>query len=239
MPDGVVEYQPVLNPNNTEDGAVLPTAEEPVVVGVEIFDDNGVIQRNTLGLRNVFEGALTSDLVELGFNNGDFKGFAMRAELWQANAGSMPGWQYFDLDPSFDADESGIVTQAEIFAEFGAAWHRWEATIGPTSITATLDLNRDGLNNATGEPGVDATLSFDEISNPGLCSNFGFNNLRLGGPSGLYTTNNAFFDNVYLEGPQNPFGVEAGFASASVPEPATMTLLGLAGIGLFVLRRRA
>ncbi|QDU57551.1 dockerin type I domain-containing protein [Aeoliella mucimassa] len=233
VPDGIVVYQQTLNPNNTVDGSVYPSETEPVVVGVDMFVDSG-LQRNTLGLRNVYEGSGDLDLVELGLYNSEGRGFAMRAALWQ---GSSPGWQYFDFDPSYDLNEDGTVTQSEIRSEFGDAWHRWEATITATSITATVDLNRDGINNATGEPGVDATLVFDQETNAGFALNYGFNNLRFGGPSSLYTTAHTYFDNIYLEGPQDE--LTGGAVVANVPEPSTIVLLALAVGGIWIGRRRS
>ncbi|MGI9456120.1 MAG: dockerin type I domain-containing protein, partial [Aeoliella sp.] len=113
VPDGVVEYQPVLNPNNTEDGSVFPTEAEPVVAKVDIFVDTRETEtfwpRHTLGLRNVF-GGTTLDIVEIGIYNDDSafpgfesRGFATRVQLWQVSGGATnPNWQYFELDPSYD-----------------------------------------------------------------------------------------------------------------------------------------
>ncbi|MGI9454915.1 MAG: PEP-CTERM sorting domain-containing protein, partial [Aeoliella sp.] len=232
VPDGVVEYQPVLNPNNSEDGSVFPSATEHTVARVDIFVDSPTIQRNTMGLRNVF-GATTLDIVELGLYNSDFRGFGMRAVLW---VGSSPNWQFFDFDLSYDDDGSGIVEQDEIVDEFGSSWHTWEATITETSITATVDLNRDGMNNATNTPGVDATLVFDQTTNPGFALNFGFNNLRIGGPSNLYTTRHAIFDNVFLSGPQDI--IPGSLSSANIPEPSTLVIAALAALGFVASRRR-
>src|SRR5690606_19134577 len=74
-------------------------------------------------------------------------------------------------------------------------------------ITLTLDLYRDGLNNATDTPGVDSTVVIqvamaEDPANPGTVA--GFDSLRIGGPSGVASQNSAgdpkpaAFDNIYL-----------------------------------------
>ncbi len=177
--------------------------------------------------------------------NRAFAAFAVRAQLFQLQSDANPNWQFFALDPSWDTNANGLTTAFEAFTALGIAttggWHTLEATIedkeegaaGDVTITVTLDLLRDGLNNATNEAGVDGTI---EITNLRVTQS-GFNSLRLGGPSALATTLAMGFDNIVLTGPQVP-PLGSGSAAA-VPEPSAMALivLGLAA-GVFIRRRR-
>ena len=106
---------------------------------------------------------------------------------------------------------------------------RREAVIGETSTTLTLDLYRDGINNATGEPGVDSTVLV-EIS---MAENFNnppfkfdpapMNSLRTGAPSGVTSDSGvATFDNLYLA-----LDDVAAPAIASIPEPASLVLVAI------------
>src|SRR5690606_34019204 len=140
------------------------------------------------------------------------RGMGIRIALWQTSGGGTnPDWQYFSVSEELDIDNrqatfpggDGNVTWNEVFEHFGPAWHQFEVTITETSVTATLDLLRDGINNGTGEEGVDATLTFDTGITLGEA---GFDSLRIGGPSQLYTTQPAMFDNIFLSGPVVPEG---------------------------------
>lgn len=243
VPDGVVLWQNPLDPNYQPDNSIYPTPDEPIKASVDIFLDSGALQRNTLGLRSTFSGA--ANLVELGVYNSDARGFGLRIQLWQTSGGgSNPDWQFFEVPQELDIDDrlgtlvgggAGNVTLSEIIEQFGPSWHRLEMEITETSVTATLDLNRDGIiNDGTDTPGVDATLVFDT----GIqLQDVGFNELRFGGPSQLYTTSPAIFDNIYLEGPVVGGGSLAS-GVANVPEPATAGCLAVAGVALLALRRR-
>src|SRR5690606_616763 len=151
----------------------------------------------------------------------------IRVAVWgTSGGGSNPDWVYFDFDESFDIDDrlaAGVVTWSEIFEHFGADWHQFEMTITETSVVATIDLLRDGLNNATGEEGVDATIAVDSGI---MLPQAGFDSLRIGGPSQLYTTQLAMFDNIFLSGPVVDGGA---LNAAAVPEPATWGIALLAG----------
>lgn len=127
---------------------------------------------------------------------------------------SSPNYQYFPLDPLLDVTggpdgtPDGLVDVGDI----GDGWHTYEAVITETDITLTLDLYRDGINNATGAPGVDSTVNIEVMlavdpANPSNAA--AFDSLRIGGPSGVASTNSAgdprpaAFDNIYfaLEAP--------------------------------------
>jgi hypothetical protein len=104
------------------------------------------------------------------------------------------------LDRTTDADT--IVNVGDI----GAGWHTYEAFITPTEIKLTVDLFRDGFKNVrdeagaivigSGVEGVDAELILPVSTLP-----VGFNNLRIGGPSGASSpgTGAVGFDNILLE----------------------------------------
>jgi len=164
-------------------------------------------------------------------------GFGVRLQLFTASPGTNPDWQFFKFDPSWDTNGNGLVSEAEVFARLGGpAWHRFEATISADpegdhhDIVFTVDLNRDGINNATGEEGVDATITFNDLV---TVTQAGFNSLRIGGPSGLYTTSAVMFDNIYLSGPQSA----AAASGAAVPEPTSLALSLLTALALLSIRR--
>lgn len=93
-------------------------------------------------------------------------------------------------------------------------WDRYEALFTAGSATITLDIGADGI--------VDGWV----VSPVAHAIAVGLNDLRFGGPSGVDSLEAAWFDNIYL-------------ATIAVPEPSTVTLLGLGALGLLSLRRRA
>jgi hypothetical protein len=111
--------------------------------------------------------------------------------------------------------------------DIGAGWHRFTALIKPDEITLEIDLYRDGLNNATGEPGVDAHEVWPLRMNTAAGAAGGFTSLRFGGPSGVSANHQAVYDNIFLMTITPP----AGGGSQAVPEPAVLglALLGFAG----------
>lgn len=166
------------------------------------------------------------------------------------NQGKMlanPDWQYFPLDPALDLATSvkpnGTVGNGDgrtTLADIGSAWHTYEAVIGENSVTLTLDLYRDGINNATGLPGVDSTILV-EIA---MAENFNnppfkydpapMNSLRVGAPSGVTSDPGvASFDNLYLA-----LHDVVAPASVTVPEPASL-LLAAFGLAAAATARRA
>jgi hypothetical protein len=95
-------------------------------------------------------------------------------------------------------------------------WHTYEATFSIASgLTVTLDLGSDGS--------IDSTLHF---AGDGVTPFNNFTDLRFGGPSNSSSTSPANFDDIRLS------------LGNVIPEPASLALVGLMGIGLGCLRTR-
>jgi hypothetical protein len=264
VPDGNLVYQPPLDPNGPE-FAIIPTVgAEPIVLRGDIFAEGPALQRNTIGLRSLIGGS-SANLIEMGFYNDAptppdpvtgsaangmdgqsraFAGFGVRVQLMTSLPGPNPNWQFFAFDPTWDANGNGLVTEAEVFTALGGpGWHRFEVTIAPDDdqeghdITFSLDLLRDGKNNATNMPGPDSTFTITDTVG---VTDVGFNSLRIGGPSALPTTLSASFDNIRLTGPRAP--APGLSAQVTVPEPASFHLLAYCSLVLLaraVGRQRA
>lgn len=178
---------PTLNGGNP----LLPSATESVVVRGDLFDVNANgNQRRTIGLRN--SGIV--NFLEMGFYN-DPAGYAHRAVIFEG-PGEEPNWALYPLAPELDGDDENTeVAQNDI----GEAWHRYEVVVTPDTVTLTLDLYRDGLDNATGLAGVDSTVVYEGL----VTSAAGFDKIRFGGPSGLSSAGvngygGVVFDNIYV-----------------------------------------
>jgi hypothetical protein len=120
--------------------------------------------------------------------------------------------------------------------DIGEGWHRFSALIKPDSITVEVDLYRDGMNNATGQAGVDASETWGAQMNLTAAAAGAFNSLRIGPPSGVSGNEHTVFDNVFLMTVDPPTG--AGLSAAGIPEPASISLAALGIVGLFGARRR-
>ncbi len=245
------------------DGSIFPSEGfEPIVLRADIFTPSSALQRNTIGLRsnapaNLFEiGAFngatvqaanpagTTGAANTGTNgqNRAFALFGIRAQLFALQSDVNPDWQFFAFDPLWDTSGNGLVTAFEAFAALGITegWHTVEATFAPTlggesgdiTLTATIDLLRDGMNNAQNTPGVDGEIVITNLR----VTQAGFDSLRLGGPSALYTTTDMGFDNILLTGPLVP-PLGAGNIPG-VPEPSAIALALFAATGLLVGGRR-
>lgn len=228
------------------------TAIQRNTIGLRYFDGaattNNLFEMgvyNAVGSQPPNPAGTTGAAVDgLDAQNRAFVGFAVRLQLFGVSGGGVnPDWQQFAFDPLWDTSGNGLVTMFEAFTALGIAstggWHTLEATFTPDAggasgdvdITITLDLLRDGLNNAQGVPGVDATITVTNLN----VTQAGFNSLRFGGPSQLATTAAMGFDNIVLTGPQ----VAPGSGNlAAVPEPSAIGLAMMAVGGLFVARRR-
>lgn len=231
------------------------------------------------------------DLIENGVNKGPIVATA-------------PNWQYFQFSPDLDlatttlpngnsGNGDGVVNITDI----GSGWHTFQATLKEDRVIIELDLFRDGLDNATGLSGVDATVEIETsyATAPAIPAqgqvggDAPFTSLRIGGPSGVSSltedeTQNypGVFDNVSLalvdipsgnpgdfdtdgdvdgrdfllwqrgDSPNGVSGVsvsgddladwQANYPSAlvanvsAVPEPASLLLVGLAMVGLALVR---
>lgn len=167
--------------------SMMPTATQNIELTVDLAHDLLTSnKRLSLGLR--YTGAVSENLIELGFwnslpqgPNGEFYQFGYRTIL-------MPGgtnWQPYSLPANKD----------QLFEIGSAAFHTFKAVISLTDVTFTLDLFGDGLNNGTGEPGIDATNVVAAVTTAN-----GYNDIRFGGPSGV-TSADPFLgvDNILLQ----------------------------------------
>jgi hypothetical protein len=223
-------FDPVLG--QTPDFTINPSDTQSVFLSADIFVGTSGNERMSVGLRATLPDsgdadalADTDNLIELGSWNANpdplgipgtaqvSANFAFRAQLF---GGSNPNWQYFELPIELDRpeDTDTIVNVSDV----GAGWHTYAVTITPTSMTFTIDLFRDGKRNTstvidveTGErPGIDGqfdgTVVFDNLTT----SDAGFNNLRLGAPSGLSSIGAGLygFDNILLQ--LQPAAVDPG-----------------------------
>lgn len=200
------EYSMPLGTSGSAGDAVVPTESQSLVLTGDIFDTEAAgNKRMSIGLRWT-DGASTENILELGFYNSfgvaeandvDSPGYAARMVLYPGGStGYLGGWVPIELDPALDVipdgelEGDGVVGPGDI----GEAWHRYSATITPTDITISLDLYRDGLNNATESAGVDYEQTFDIVTTAN-----GYNSLRIGGPSGVSSAGGGVvFDNISL-----------------------------------------
>ncbi|MEO1496471.1 MAG: choice-of-anchor Q domain-containing protein [Planctomycetota bacterium] len=121
---GGVQNQVTVDP-------VIPSAANPVVYTVDIYDDGGSANRRmTAGLRS----SDTANIFEMGMYNNPAH-YAVRAVL------PGPSWVAFtDL-----VDDSGT----PIANQPVAGWHTFQLVLDGSNATFTLDLNGDGNINST------------------------------------------------------------------------------------------
>ncbi|WP_145430973.1 hypothetical protein [Lacipirellula limnantheis] len=215
---------------------LVPTIEEPIRLSADMFDDALPNKRVSVGIRSSTEPI---NIIELGRwnafapdptgglapppNNGQSTGFAYRVMNFGPPSLPLvqqPNFQYFPLDPSLDRpfDADALVTPADI----GPGWHRYSATIGVNFVTLMLDLFRDGLNNATGLPGVDSEVTWSIVPR----GSAPFDSLRIGATSGVTSVSGAVVDNIVLE------------RVLSIPEPVALTMASMAALAMACKRRR-
>jgi hypothetical protein len=119
------------NQNQQTIAGLVPTAAEPIVFSVDIFDDGASAnKRMTAGLRN----SATANLFEMGMFNAPAH-YAVRAVL------PGPSWVAF----------SGMVNDAgqPITNSPVVGWHTYKLILDGSNATFTLDLNGDGNINGT------------------------------------------------------------------------------------------
>jgi hypothetical protein len=175
---------------------LLPTAEQSVVVAGDIFDVGAYAnKKRSIGLRS--SSANTDNIIEMGMYNDASSSYAARITNFgiTAETPTNPNWVMLPLDPALDGPDTGSGISP---FDIGQAWHHYKAVITPTTITITLDLKRDQLNNATGAAGVDVTYSATLTT-----SSAGFDKIRFGGPSGNPSAGangygGVVFDNLYV-----------------------------------------
>ncbi len=180
------------NQNQQTIAGLVPTAANPIVFSVDIFDDGtSANKRMTAGLRN----SGTANLLEMGMFNAPAH-YAVRAVL--------PGPSWVAFSGMVD-DLGNPMANAPV-----VGWHTYKLILDGSNATFTLDLNGDGNINAT------------QVIPVAFNGGFPINTVRLG--LGLSSAGGgANFDNVRL---------------AVVPEPASMALIGLAGIALGCIRTK-
>jgi hypothetical protein len=222
---GVIDQTSAQNPDFT----INPSATESVFLKADIFVGSSGNERMSVGLRSTvaipdgtdtdtFPDANSANIFEMGVYNATptvlgientsqiATGYAFRIINFGTASPPLPGqpnWQYFllsaELDRTTDLDD--VVNIGDI----GAGWHTYTAEFSPTDITITLDLFRDGFVNtrdetgaivATTTAGPDASITLPVATNVA-----GFNNLRIGGPSGLSSAGAGAmgFDNILLQ----------------------------------------
>ncbi|MEZ6192868.1 MAG: hypothetical protein R3C45_16470 [Phycisphaerales bacterium] len=122
------------NTNSLSFTEINPAGAEVLTFSADIYDDaSSANKRTTAGLRE----AVGANLIEMGMYNSPAY-YAYRVILFGPGD---PSWVAF----SNMVDDAGDpMTNAPV-----AGWHTFTATVTPTQIDFTLDLNGDGNINAT------------------------------------------------------------------------------------------
>ena len=176
--------------------AFSPTATEHLRLTGQIFDDGTPGKRMSIGLRN----DNSSNIIEMGFYNAPVH-FASRVVLFQSGNPAAPGWVAF----------ANNAAPPVVFSAPVVGWHTFSVEISNNTVDFSLDIGSDGT--------IDSTQSYGAVA-----FGAGFNQLRIGGPSGVSSAGPAKFDNLRLE-------------TIAVPEPTSAGVCALLG-GLFMIRRR-
>lgn len=171
---------------------LIPTASQRIVYTADIYDDGtSGNKRMTAGLRN----AAAANLIEMGMYNAPSH-YAIRAVL--------PGPSWLAFTGIVD-DLGQPIANAPV-----AGWHTFQVVMDGAQAIFTLDLNGDGIINAT------------QVVPVAFNAGFPINTVRLG--LGLSSAGGgANFDNVRLE---------------VVPEPAALALVSMLGLALGCSRPR-
>jgi hypothetical protein len=213
-----------------------PTPTHAIKLTGDMFDDGLLSKRTTMGLRFSPAGSGPPlNIIELGRFNANAQDPTDPAPIPPANQPALgfayriiqfgpfgpplvrqPNWQYFPLDPALDGPDADSLVRPN---DIGPGWHRYSAEIGVDFVTMTLDLFRDGLNNATHSPGVDSSVTWSILT-----VGAPLNRLQIGGPSGLTSAFGSVVDNIRLER-----------VELTIPEPSAGALLA---IGMLAVSRR-
>lgn len=159
------------NTNSISFAEVAPGPGEKLIFSADIYDNGASAnKRTTAGLRK----AAGANIIELGMYNSPSH-YAYRSILFGPGD---PSWVAF----SNIVDDDGMPIDNEPVA----GWHRFSAVISETNIDFSLDLNADGVINAT------ASVAIAPVDP-------GFDIIRLGGPSDLSSGGGGVnIDNVSL-----------------------------------------
>lgn len=188
----------------------------PIVWSFDFYDGapTGAPQRNYANLQDTIAPGSTNQLISMGFNNNQ-TGANSGGQFYMAR---ILGYTVPAVDPDGGPNES--VTGAGIYFklnDFGAGarslgWHNLKVVISTD----------DGL--STDYRFFVDNVFAERVSNVGTAASLrSYDNIAIG--SGLSNgSTEAFFDNMYL---------------ATVPEPGTALLLGMAGVLACGCRRRA
>ncbi len=178
--------------------AFSPTATEHLRLTGQMFDDvTSANKRISIGLRD----AAGRNIIEMGFYNAPAH-YAARIVLF-GSGDPNPTWVAF---PNLASPPAVLATPV-------AGWHTFSVEISDTTVDFSLDLGSDGT--------IDSTMNFAAVAQAS-----GFNQLRIGGPSGVSSTpTGANFDNLRLE-------------TISVPEPTSAGVCALLGCLCMIRRRR-
>jgi len=193
---------------------------EPAVVAALDSDGNGVISPGDVGDDwHTWQATLAEDSITVQIDlfrdgminsqstdplaadfNGDMVVDAADFTIWRDNQGTADA-----TASQGDATGDGLVDEAD-YAE-------WESTFGATSGGEL-------------QPGWDATVVLENIVYNALAP--GFNEIRIGGPSGVTSPNAVGFDNIYLE-VVNSSAAQV-VSGAAVPEPSSLVIVAIGGL---------
>ncbi len=183
------------NTNTVSFPTMYPGPGEKLILSGDFYDDGtSENKRVSIGLRD----AAGANIIEMGMYNSPAH-YAIRTVLF--GAGSDAAWVAMPGTPTFE----GVNVSVE-------GWHNFQAEITDSDVTFMLDLGDDGS--------IDSTYTATILQNGA----FGFNQIRLGGPSDLSSAGGGVkFDNISL---------------TLVPEPTTALLAAFCAVGAGMCRRR-
>ncbi|MCA9260361.1 MAG: hypothetical protein KDA61_14215, partial [Planctomycetales bacterium] len=149
------------NTNSRTFAPTVPAAGQTLRYSVDIFDDgSSANKRTTAGIRT----AAGANILEMGMYNSPSY-YAYRVVLFDTPAPGSGGWVSFS---SMVDDLGGAISNTPV-----QGWHRFMVEITDSQAVFSLDLNSDGVINAT----ATESIAFNATG--------GLDIIRLGGPSDL------------------------------------------------------